>query len=128
MLRLIITILLVGAFFILFFKPKYNLKNKTSSNSETEASTTDGFVEDTLRGPILFGRDGIPPRYGDIGTFVAYSTVAEDHWLSGFPQKGVNNDMYEDTDTKLSTRIRDLSKWLGVSEDNRLHSFTHEKT
>ena len=70
MLRLIITILLVGAFFILFFKPKYNLKNKTSSNSEAveaEASTTDGFVEDTQRGPILFGRDGIPPRYGDIG-------------------------------------------------------------
>lgn len=114
MLRLIITILLVGAFFILFFKPKYNLKNKTSSNSE-EASTTDGFVEDTQRGPINrrldhSRRDGIPPRYGDIGTFVAYSTVAEDHWLSGFPQKGVNNDMYEDTDTKLSTRIRDLSK------------------
>jgi len=128
MLRLIITILLVGAFFILFFKPKYNLKNKTSSNSEAEASTTDGFVEDTQRGPILFGRDGIPPRYGDIGTFVAYASVSEDHWLSGFPQKGVNNDMYEDTDTKLSTRIRDLSKWLGVSEDNRLHSFTHEKT
>jgi hypothetical protein len=109
MLRLIITILLVGAFFILFFKPKYNLKNKTSSNSE-EASTTDGFVEDTQRGPILFGRDGIPPRYGDIGSFVAYSTAAEDHWLSGFPQKGVNNDMYEDTDTKLSTRIIELSK------------------
>jgi hypothetical protein len=36
--------------------------------------------------------------------------------------------MYEDTDTKLSTRIRDLSKWLGVPEDNRLHGFTHEKT
>ena len=110
MLRLIITILLVGAFFILFFKPKYNLKNKTSSNSEAEASTTDGFVEDTQRGPILFGRDGIPPRYGDIGTFVAYASVSEGRWLSGFPQKGVNNDMYEDTDTKLSTRIRDLSK------------------
>ena len=115
MLRLIITILLVGAFFILFFKPKYNLKNKTSSNSEAEASTTAGFFEDTQRGPINrrldhSRRDGIPPRYGDIGTFVAYSTVAEDHWLSGFPQKGVNNDMYEDTDTKLSTRIRDLSK------------------
>tara|TARA_B110000858_G_scaffold101442_1_gene116571 strand:- start:61 stop:384 length:324 start_codon:yes stop_codon:yes gene_type:complete len=107
MLRLIITILLVGAFFILFFKPKYNLKNKTSSNSE-EASTTDGFVEDTFRGPVT--DRFIPPKYGDIGTFVAYSTVAEDHWLSGFPQKGVNNDMYEDTDTKLSTRIRDLSK------------------
>jgi len=115
MLRIILTILLVGAFFILFFKPNYNLKNKTDSGSEPtdtstdEVSTTDGFVEDTHRGPILFGRDGIPPRYGDIGTFVAYSTVPETHWLSGFPQKGVNNDMYEDTDTKLSTRIRDLS-------------------
>ena len=115
MLRIILTILLVGAFFILFFKPNYNLKNKTDLGSVApdtgteEASTTDGFIEDTHRGPILFGRDGIPPRYGDIGTFVAYSTVPETHWLSGFPQKGVNNDMYEDTDTKLSTRIRDLS-------------------
>ena len=114
MLRIILTILLVGAFFILFFKPNYNLKNKTDSMVQPmigteEVSTTDGFVEDTHRGPILFGRDGIPPRYGDIGTFVAYSTVPETHWLSGFPQKGVNNDMYEDTDTKLSTRIRDLS-------------------
>ena len=105
MIRIIITILLVGAFFILFFKPKYDLKNKTVS----EPSTTKGFVEDTHRGPILFGRDGIPPRYGDIGTFVAYSSIPETNWLSGFPQKGVNNDMYEDTDTKLSTRIRDLS-------------------
>jgi hypothetical protein len=46
MLLTILTILLVGAFFILFFKPKYNLKNKTDS-TEVEASTTDGFVEDT---------------------------------------------------------------------------------
>ena len=117
MLLIIITILLVGAFFILFFKPKYNLKNKTVS---TEASTTDGFVEDTddvfinPRYPtqlIKMDETGnIKPIYGDIGTFVAYSSVPEDHWLSGFPQKGVNNDMYEDTDTKLSTRIRDLSK------------------
>jgi hypothetical protein len=107
MLLTIITILLVGAFFILFFKPKYNLKNKTDS-TEVEASTTDGFVEDTYRGPVT--DRFIPPTYGDIGTFVAYSSVPEDHWLSGFPQKGVNNDMYEDTDTKLSTRIRDLSK------------------
>jgi len=119
MLLTIITILLVGAFFILFFKPKYNLKNKTDS-IEVEASTTDGFVEDTddafinPRYPtqlIKMDETGnIKPIYGDIGTFVAYSSVPEDHWLSGFPQKGVNNDMYEDTDTKLSTRIRDLSK------------------
>ena len=114
MLRIILTILLVGAFFILFFKPNYNLKNKTDSvavDTDTEEdSNLDGFIEDTHRGPILFGRDGIPPRYGDIGSFVSYSTVPDTHWLSGYPQKGVNSDMYEDTDTKLSTRIIDLSK------------------
>jgi hypothetical protein len=106
MIRIIITILLVGAFFILFFKPKYDLKNKTVS----EPSTTKGFVEDTHRGPILFGRDGIPPRYGDIGTFVAYSGVPEEHWLNGFPQDPSTPESYEDSDTKLSRRIRDLSK------------------
>ncbi len=105
MIRIIITILLVGAFFILFFKPKYDLKNKTVS----EPSSTKGFVEDTHRGPILFGRDGIPPRYGNIGTFVAYSGVPEEHWLNGFPQDPSTPESYEDSDTKLSRRIRDLS-------------------
>ena len=106
MIRIIMTILLVGAFFILFFKPKYDLKNKTVS----EPSSTKGFVEDTYRGPILFGRDGIPPRYGNIGTFVAYSGVPEEHWLNGFPQDPSTPESYEDSDTKLSRRIRDLSK------------------
>jgi len=27
------------------------------------------------------------PIYGDVGTFVAYSTVPEDHWLHGFPHE-----------------------------------------
>jgi hypothetical protein len=45
MFRIIITTLLVGAFFILFFKPRYNLKNKTVP--KPEASTTAGFIEDT---------------------------------------------------------------------------------
>ena len=62
MLRIILTILLVGAFFILFFKPNYNLKNKTDSVAVDTDSNLDGFIEDTHRGPILFGRDGIPPR------------------------------------------------------------------
>ena len=97
------TILLVGAFFILFFKPKYDLKNKTVS----EPSTTKGFVEDTYRGPIT--DRFIPPKYGDIGTFVAYSSVPEDHWLSGFSQDPTAPESYEDSDTKLSRRIRDLS-------------------
>ena len=97
------TILLVGAFFILFFKPKYDLKNKTVS----EPSTTKGFVEDTYRGPIT--DRFIPPKYGDIGTFVAYSSVPDDHWLSGFSQDPTTPESYEDSDTKLSRRIRDLS-------------------
>ena len=97
------TIFLVGAFFILFFKPKYDLKNKTVS----EPSTTKGFVEDTYRGPIT--DRFIPPKYGDIGTFVAYSSVPEDHWLSGFSQDPTAPESYEDSDTKLSRRIRDLS-------------------
>lgn len=103
MIRIILTILLVGAFFILFFKPKYDLKNKTVS----EPSTTKGFVEDTFRGPIT--DRFIPPKYGDIGTFVAYSGVPEDHWLNGFPQNSTTPESYEDSDTKLSRRIRDLS-------------------
>ena len=103
MIRIIMTILLVGAFFILFFKPKYDLKNKTVS----EPSTTKGFVEDTYRGPIT--DRFIPPKYGDIGTFVAYSSVPDDHWLSGFSQDPTAPESYEDSDTKLSRRIRDLS-------------------
>jgi hypothetical protein len=29
----------------------------------------------------------IKPIYGDIGTFVAYSSISENHWLHGFPHK-----------------------------------------
>jgi hypothetical protein len=95
MFGIIVTILLVGAFFILFFKPGYNLKNKTVS--KPEASTTAGFIEDTRDAFIhpaypspLIHRDEtgkIEPIYGDIGTFVAYSSVPENHWLHGFPHK-----------------------------------------
>lgn len=81
MIRTILTILLVGAFFILFFKPKYNLKNKT----ESEPSTTAGFIDDTYRGPFV--DNFIPPKFGDIGNFTAYSSVPENNWLHGFPHK-----------------------------------------
>lgn len=84
MFAIILTILLVGSFFILFFKPKYNLKNKTVVKEE-EPSTTAGFIEDTYRGPFV--DNFIPPKYGDIGTFVPYSSVPENHWLHGFPHK-----------------------------------------
>jgi hypothetical protein len=83
MFGIIVAILLVGAFFILFFKLDYNLKNKTVI--ESEPSTSAGFIEDTYRGPFV--DQFIPPKYGDIGTFVAYSSVPEDHWLHGFPHK-----------------------------------------
>ena len=44
MLRIILTILLVGAFFILFFKPNYNLKNKTDLGSvATDTGSWGGF-------------------------------------------------------------------------------------
>ena len=78
-----VTIILVSAFFILFFNPTFDLKNKTEP--EAEASTTAGFIEDTYRGPFV--DNFIPPKYGDVGTFVAYSSVPEDHWLHGFPHK-----------------------------------------
>ena len=81
MIKTILTISLVGAFFILFFKPKYNLKNKTVD----EPSTTAGFIDDTYRGPFV--DNFIPPKYGDVGTFVAYSSVPENNWLHGFPHK-----------------------------------------
>lgn len=82
MIKTILTVLLVGAFFILFFKPTYNLKNKKVVE---EPSTTAGFIDDTYRGPFV--DNFIPPKYGDVGTFVAYSSVPEDHWLHGFPHK-----------------------------------------
>jgi hypothetical protein len=88
MLGIILTILMVGAFFILFFKTPYNLKNKkeekeTETETETETeevSSTVGFVEDT-------GLDSYGSVFekGDMGSFVPYSTIPEDSWLSGSP-------------------------------------------
>lgn len=90
MMEIILTILLVGAFFILFFKPQYTLKNKKEEEEEeeekeeeeqvTEASSTVGFVEDT--GLETFGAVF---EEGDMGTFVPYSTIPDDNWLSGSP-------------------------------------------
>ena len=79
---------MVGAFFILFFKTPYNLKNKkekeekeAETETETEeVSSTVGFVEDT-------GLDSYGSVFekGDMGSFVPYSTIPEDSWLSGSP-------------------------------------------
>ena len=91
MMEIILTVLLVGAFFILFFKPQYTLKNKKEEDEEeeeeeekeeevTEESSTVGFVEDT--GLETFGAVF---EEGDMGTFVPYSTIPDDNWLSGSP-------------------------------------------
>ena len=84
MLNIIIAVILTSAIFILFFEPRLNLKNKKERVRE-QPSTTDGFIEDTYRGPFV--DHFIPPTYGDIGTFVGFSSVPEDHWLHGFPHE-----------------------------------------
>jgi hypothetical protein len=95
MLKIIITIILTSIFFILFFEPyiKFNM----DSNSKNKASTAKGFIEDTRDAFIIpryptqvMDRDitgEIEPVYGDIGVFVPYSSVSEDHWLYGFPHE-----------------------------------------
>lgn len=71
---------MVGAFFILFFKTPYTLKNKKEKEEVVEVSSTVGFIEDT-------GLDtyGSVFEKGDMGTFIPYSTIPDDNWLSGSP-------------------------------------------
>ena len=81
MIKVLLTIILTSAFFVLFFEPEL----KAVSKNKIKVSTADGFIEDTYRGPFV--DNFIPPKYGDIGTFVGYSSVPEDHWLHGFPHE-----------------------------------------
>ena len=80
MFAIILTVLAVGAFFILFFKspvmPPVDPENEKPS---TKAAAV-GFVEDT-------GLDsyGAVFERGDLGTFVAHDTVPDDSWMSGSP-------------------------------------------
>ena len=86
MIAIIITILMVGAFFILFFKPSYTIKDEEEEEEEEEEevqkeeSSNVGYIEDT-------GLDsyGAVFEKGDMGTFVPHSTVADDSWLNGSP-------------------------------------------
>ena len=84
MIAIIITILMVGAFFILFFKPSYTIKDDEEEEEEEEVqkeeSSNVGYIEDT-------GLDsyGAVFEKGDMGTFVPHSTVADDSWLNGSP-------------------------------------------
>lgn len=91
MIKIIVTIILVSAFFILFFNPSLELKNKNVEKDPT-ASTTAGFIEDTRDAfiipmyPTQIRKDSTS-KYGDIGTFTPYSSVPENHWLHGFPHE-----------------------------------------
>jgi len=97
MLSIIITVILTSAFFILFFEPKLRTVLKNKTNAIEPPSTATGFVEDTRDAFIIpmypsqvMDRDITGeeiPIYGDIGTFVPYSGVAEYDWLHGFPHE-----------------------------------------
>jgi hypothetical protein len=96
MLDIIITIVLTGAFFILFFEPKFVTKNKRKEEIE-ESHTAHGFIEDTKDAFImprypsqLMERNSMGdtiPIKGEPGNFTGYSSISEYHWLHGFPHK-----------------------------------------
>jgi hypothetical protein len=60
-------------------------RKKEIKRKKIEASTTAGFIEDTYRDPFI--NHFIPPKVGNIGKFVSYSGIPENHWLHGFPHK-----------------------------------------
>ena len=123
MIRIIVTIILVSAFFILFFNPAFELQNKTEVS---KASTTAGFIEDTRDAFIIpmypaqiMDRDitgKVKSVYGDIGTFVAYSTVPDEHWLSGFPHKDTGIKIDETDKEKLARRVVERKKAMNNEE------------
>lgn len=100
MLEIFMTILLVGAFFILFFKTPYALKNE----KEPKVSSTVGFVEDT--GLESYG-DVMKP--GDTGTFVPFSNIPDDNWLSGYPH-------LKDTEDDANVPRRLIARELAMGE------------
>ena len=80
MYKILATIILVGGFFILFFNPSFELKNK---REKIQTSMATGFIEDTNEAFIiptyptqLIEKDmygNIKPIYGDIGNFIPYT-------------------------------------------------------
>ena len=82
MFAIILTVLAVGAFFILFFKSPTVTTPETPPEKEaplTNAAAV-GFVEDT-------GLDsyGAVFKKGDMGTFIAHDTLPRGSWMSGSP-------------------------------------------
>ncbi|AFK65925.1 hypothetical protein OLVG_00171 [Ostreococcus lucimarinus virus OlV6] len=94
--KIILTIILTSAFFILFFEPS-NIVTSKNKSRRVKVDTAHGFIEDTRDAFIIpmyptqvMNRDitgKIIPIYGDTGKFTGYSSVPEDHWLHGFPHE-----------------------------------------
>ena len=116
--KIVVTIILTSVFFVLFFEPY--LKISADVNSKNKVSTTKGFIEDTRDAFIIpmypsqvMDRDitgKLQPVYGDIGTFVPYST--DDTWLSGFPHEPSESQTVEDADAKLERRTQEIKRTL----------------
>jgi len=116
--KIVVTIILTSVFFVLFFEPY--LKISADVNSKNKVSTTKGFIEDTRDAFImpryptqLSTRDEtgeLQTTYGDIGTFVPYST--DDTWLSGFPHEPSESQTIEDADAKLERRSQEIKRTL----------------
>ena len=85
MIDILVTAIIVSTVFILFFMEGNKKKKKKNVRKKPEASTTAGFIEDTYRDPFI--NHFIPPKVGNIGTFVPFSGVPENNWLHGFPHK-----------------------------------------
>jgi hypothetical protein len=81
MFAIVLTVLAVGAFFILFFKSPMRLKNKVIEKEEAVTPPAAvGFIEDT--GLETYGAVF---KKGDMGTFIAHDTLPRGSWMSGSP-------------------------------------------
>lgn len=111
MFSIIITIILTSAFFILFFNQETkNKKKDRERESVPEISTTAGFEEDTYRGPIT--DRFIPPKVGDVGTFMGYAGVAN----FGFPYEVDENSNSETQNEDKSPGLD--YKGISISNEN----------
>jgi hypothetical protein len=114
--KIVIAIVLTSVFFVLFFEPY--IRTNIVVNSKNKVSTAKGFIEDTRDAFIIprypaqiMDRDitgELDPVYGDIGTFIPYST--DDNWISGFPHEPSESKPVEDAEAKLERRLQELTR------------------
>lgn len=89
MLQIVITTILVGTFFILFFKPCYTLKNKMVEEKKVETKGSKlmenvqetvthikkqvkGGIRELKKNSLIAVGPFVSPSYGDIGDFEPY--------------------------------------------------------